>query len=159
MKVVHLCIIFYCLFELDKNRDVGKVVAIDLLPIHHIDGALLLAKCDVTQPDTENKIRTLLTDEQVDVFMSDMAPSATGVQQMDHHLIVKLCYHGLSLAYRLLKPNGTFLCKYFQGDEHQKLLSDIRKVFSFVKIVKPDASRRDSSECYCFADGFKGNCK
>ncbi|XP_014679094.1 PREDICTED: rRNA methyltransferase 2, mitochondrial-like [Priapulus caudatus] len=143
----------------DKTNKVGRVISIDLLPIHPIEGATMLEKCDLTSSETQRKVEALLGGAGVDALISDMSPNATGMQQLDHELIVRLCYHALAFAHRVLAPRGVLLCKSFDGGDSQRLLRDLRKLFDVVKTVKPRASRSDSVESFCFAGGFKGRAK
>jgi hypothetical protein len=56
------------------------------------------------------------------------------------------------LARRLLKANGYFLCKLFQGQEtFEELRSLLESLFHIVHLVKPSASRSESSEVYLLA--------
>jgi hypothetical protein len=58
----------------------------------------------------------------------------------------------LDLARRLLKANGYFLCKLFQGQEtFEELRSLLVSLFHIVHLVKPSASRSESSEVYLLA--------
>ncbi len=55
-------------------------------------------------------------------------------------------------ARRLLKPNGYFLCKLFQGqDSFQEMRSLLQSLFHIVHLIKPSASRSESSEMYLLA--------
>ena len=58
----------------------------------------------------------------------------------------------------LLRMGGTFLCKYFScGKEHENdLMSDAKRLFEQTIILKPPASRKQSSELYLCAIGFRG---
>jgi len=58
-------------------------------------------------------------------------------------------------ATEILKPGGTFIAKVFQGGTEAQLLAEIKKSFAKVQHVKPPASRKDSSEVYLLATGFR----
>ena len=45
--------------------------------------------------------------------------------------------------------------KIFQGSEFHDLLVAVKKCFSWVKVVKPDASRKESKEIYILAMQFR----
>ena len=61
-------------------------------------------------------------------------------------------------ARRLLKPNGYFLCKLFQGqDSFQEMRSLLQSLFHIVHLVKPSASRSESSEMYLLAMQYHGD--
>ena len=59
-------------------------------------------------------------------------------------------------AIQILNPGGIFIAKIFQGGTENQFLAEIKKHFKIVKNAKPDASRKDSSEVYVIAMGFKG---
>ena len=60
-------------------------------------------------------------------------------------------------ATEILKPNGMFLAKLFQGGAQNTLLADIKRDFKTIKHIKPPASRKDSSEQYLIAQGYRGH--
>jgi len=61
----------------------------------------------------------------------------------------------LDMARQVLKPNGSFVAKVFQGEGFDEYLADMRKSFSKVMIRKPKASRARSREVYLVAKGFR----
>ncbi len=61
-------------------------------------------------------------------------------------------------ARQLLKPNGYFLCKLFQGQEtFQEMRSLLQSFFHIVHLVKPSASRIESAEMYLLAMQYHGD--
>lgn len=66
--------------------------------------------------------------------------------------IVVLQRQAFDFARRLLKTNGYFLCKLFQGHESfQEMRSLLESQFQTVHLVKPSASRYQSPEMYLLA--------
>ena len=61
-----------------------------------------------------------------------------------------------AFAIQVLNPGGVFIAKIFQGGTENTFLAQMKRDFTVVKHVKPDASRKDSSEFYVVATGFKG---
>ena len=94
--------------------------------------------------------------EKVDVVLSDMAYPTTGHAGTDHLRTMSLAEAAYDFARHVLKENGTFLAKVFQGGTEKELLSQLKKNFKTVKHVKPAASRQDSTEMYLLAQGFRG---
>jgi len=95
-------ILFLSLFVVaDKPR--GLVISVDLQNILPIYGAVILENCDVTSGATQYKIREVLDGRPVDLVMSDIAPSATGVSSLDHDLIVQLAMTVLRMSATLLR--------------------------------------------------------
>ena len=153
-KILHYFKIVYSTIIIDENKDIGVVIGIDLLPITPIDGAILLSKCDFTEESTQDTIQQHLQHRKVDVVLSDMAPNASGVKQMDHGAIVKLCFSVLKFSVNHLKQGGTMVCKLWNGSEQEKLENTLSKFFSVVKPVKPVASRSESAEMFLLCKNF-----
>ena len=61
----------------------------------------------------------------------------------------------LDMARQVLKPNGDFVAKVFQGEGFDEFIREARGTFSKVVIRKPKASRPRSREVYVVAKGFR----
>ncbi|CAN8003080.1 unnamed protein product [Ixodes hexagonus] len=140
----------------DQNLPRGFVVAADLVPLDPIPGATLLAEADLLRPETVARILEVLNGRHADGVLSDMAPSASGVGQLDHDAIVALAYASLMVALQALSVGGSFLCKVWDGNRAPQLVRDIGRFFDYVHYVKPKASRSDSAEMYLLGRQFKG---
>lgn len=140
----------------DTDSNPGTVVGIDLIRIHPIPGTILLSPMDFTKSSTQDKIHQCLNGKLVDVFMSDMAPNATGVAALDHEVIIDLVVQALRFALQVSRPGGSFLAKIWNGGQMQSLMNELERFYKTVHIVKPPASRKDSAEIYFFCQGFKG---
>lgn len=139
-----------------KPEETGaKVVALDILEMEDLPGATVL-HMDFMDNDAPDKLKDALDGELADLVVSDIAPPTIGHKQTDHLRIMALVEAAYYFAIEVLKPNGVFLAKVFQGGAQQDLLQDMRKNFKKVKHVKPDASRSDSSEIYVVGLGFRG---
>jgi 23S rRNA (uridine2552-2'-O)-methyltransferase len=93
---------------------------------------------------------------QVDLVMSDMAPNISGMKAVDQPRAMYLAELALDLAKSVLKPEGDFLTKIFQGEGFDAYLMALRAQFGKVVIRKPKSSRPKSREVYLLARGFKG---
>ena len=131
-----------------------KVVALDILAMPEIPGVDFI-QLDFMD-DTAPARLTALTDGPVDVVLSDMAPNTIGHQQTDHLRIMSLVEAAYDFAVQILKPNGTFVAKVFQGGTEGGLLTRMRRDFKTVRHMKPPASRKESAEQYVVATGFRG---
>ncbi|XP_014283291.1 rRNA methyltransferase 2, mitochondrial [Halyomorpha halys] len=140
----------------DKHAKQGFVVGIDLLQIFPIEGAVLLSGCDFRNKLSHEKLHKVLEGRRVDVVLSDMAPNATGIKEMDHDAIVSLAYEFIRFTLKVNKINGSMLLKLWDGGRLSKLEADLKQFYSSVKRVKPPASRSDSSEIFILAQDFKG---
>ncbi|KAE8579610.1 hypothetical protein XENTR_v10024114 [Xenopus tropicalis] len=135
----------------DSAASAGFVVGVDLLNIAPLDGAVFLSNSDITDFDTQKKIISVLPSGKADVILSDMAPNATGIRDLDHQRLVNMCLSLLELSERVLLSGGTFLCKVWDGSEINLVRDRLRQRFQDVRTVKPKASRMESAEVYLLA--------
>lgn len=135
------------------------VVAIDLLAIDEVPGADFI-QMDFMEEQAPEKLKTMIRkyreDGLADLVLSDMAPNTTGHKQTDHLRIMAVVEAAHQFACEVLKPGGTFIAKVFQGGAQNTLVAEMNKHFEKVRHIKPPASRKESSETYVIATGFKG---
>jgi 23S rRNA (uridine2552-2'-O)-methyltransferase len=62
---------------------------------------------------------------------------------------------GLEFASEVLRPGGAYVAKVLAGGADNELVARLKRNFASVKHAKPPASRKDSSEWYVVAQGFK----
>ncbi len=139
----------------DKGQ--GRVVGIDLLEIPALPGASFHV-LDLTSPEAPILLKEWLGGS-ADVVLSDMAPNTIGHKKTDHLRIMGLAELAADFACEVLTEGGVFLAKVFQGGTEKDLLVRLKSEFSVVRHVKPNASRKDSSELYVLAMGFRGGAK
>ncbi len=132
------------------------MIAVDIQDMVQVDGSITLEYSDIRSHHTQRTILDILAGEKADLVMSDMAPKASGIKSMDHEIIIELCAVALKFSLGILHEEGTFLCKIWQGQDQRKLEAAIKKFFSTVKVVKPNASRMDSAEVFLLAKNFQG---
>lgn len=94
-------------------------------------------------------------DMQFDVLLSDMMPSTTGSRDTDHFRSLAVCELALDLCPRWLKPGGVLVMKVLEGSAMPQLLATTREQFERVKPFKPEASRKESTEIFVIAHGYK----
>jgi 23S rRNA (uridine2552-2'-O)-methyltransferase len=63
----------------------------------------------------------------------------------------------MAFAAEVLRPGGAFVAKVLAGGADSNLVAELKRHFTSVKHAKPPASRKDSSEWYVVAQGFKGS--
>lgn len=90
-----------------------------------------------------------------DLVISDMAPKTSGQRHADQYRSYELVMRALDLAKTVLKPDGTFVAKIFQGAEFEDARSALREVFGKVRIVRPEATRNESYEVFLVGLGFR----
>ncbi len=83
-----------------------------------------------------------------DVVLSDMAPPTSGQRTLDQARSASLFGTALDLAEATLTPGGHFVGKLLQGAEMQTLRARIRATFEQERLVRPRATRADSSEIF-----------
>jgi 23S rRNA (uridine2552-2'-O)-methyltransferase len=132
----------------------GQVIAIDLLEMPEIVG-VTFAQMDFLEADAPEKLKAMMGG-LADVVMSDMAANTTGHRKTDQLRIVGLVEDAAAFAADVLKPGGTFIAKVFQSGADAALMAQLKRDFATVKHVKPASSRKDSSERYVLAMGFRG---
>ncbi len=135
------------------RRGAARVVGLDLLPIHPVSGASFL-QGDFTEPAMPERLVALLGGA-ADLVLSDMAPNTTGHAATDHTRIMALAELALDLALQVLAPGGSFVAKVFQGGSERQMLTAMKRHFASVRHAKPPASRKESSELYVVASGFR----
>jgi 23S rRNA (uridine2552-2'-O)-methyltransferase len=133
----------------------GKVIASDILPMDAIAGVEFV-QGDFTEQAVLDKLLDALKGEAADLVISDMAPNMSGMKDIDQPRIMHLAELALELARSILKPEGNFLVKSFQGAGFDAYRRELQVSFDVVKTRKPEASRSKSSEIYLLAAGFRG---
>ena len=136
------------------QRGAGLIVGVDLLPIDPIRGAMFI-QGDFIAPGMTERLTELLGGP-ADLVLSDMAPNTTGHAPTDHVRIMALAELALDFAVAVLAEGGGFVVKVFQGGSERAMLARMKRCFTSVRHVKPPASRKQSSELYVVATGFRG---
>lgn len=132
----------------------AKIVGIDLLPTDPIEGVAIL-QADFMDEDAPDRLKEALG-QSADLVLSDMAANTVGHPQTDHLRTMALVEAALEFAKEVLRPGGGFVAKVLAGGADNQLVAELKRHFTSVKHAKPPASRKDSSEWYVVAQGFKG---
>lgn len=132
----------------------AAIVGIDLLPTDPIDGAIILQMDFMT--DEAPALLAEALGGPADIVLSDMAANTVGHQQTDHLRTMALVEAGCQFASEVLRPGGCYVAKVLAGGADHGLVAELKRLFTTVKHAKPPASRKDSSEWYVVAQGFKG---
>jgi 23S rRNA (uridine2552-2'-O)-methyltransferase len=137
----------------------GYVLGIDLKPIEPFTQEYVRTIiADFTEPDIVSQIQSFLPRE-ADVLISDAAPNITGVWEVDQAKQIDLATKALEIAQCVLRVQGNFFVKLFEGEMFNEFILTVKELFEEVKIVKPQASRQKSSEMYLLALGLKSKRK
>lgn len=128
----------------------GLVVGVDLKPIGHpFPKNVVTLQGDIF--DREFVEAGLRDYPPFDVVLSDMAPATSGIRVADSARSALLFDRAFEISLAALKPGGTFLAKIFQGCEFHQSLAEVKKRFRPTRVIKPDASRKQSREIYILA--------
>jgi 23S rRNA (uridine2552-2'-O)-methyltransferase len=136
------------------GRPKGRVLGIDLVPVEAVAGAELHV-LDFLADDADALVRGWLGGP-ADVVLSDMAAPASGHPQTDALRITALVEAAAEFAMDVLEPGGAFVAKVLAGGADPRLVAWLNRGFAKIAHVKPPASRKDSSEKYLVATGFRG---
>ncbi len=137
------------------KRGASSVLGIDLLPIEPVSGVRFI-QGDFNDPDMPERLRMEMGG-QADLILSDIAPNTTGHAATDHIRIIAMAERALDFALQALAPGGSFVAKVLQGGSERVLLDSMKQAFATVRHAKPPASRKDSSELYVVAKGFRSS--
>jgi len=136
----------------------GVVISVDLRHIDKIEGVEII-KSDITKEEETVKAvkETLLMKgkDSVDVVLSDASPELTGNRSYDHFRSFELSESALNIASALLRKNGDFVAKIFQGGCYKKFYTDVKEKFGYTRAYSPEASRKRSAEVYVIGKGFR----
>ena len=139
---------------LRRRVPAAVIVGIDLLPVDPIDGATIL-QMDFLAEEAPARLHEELGGP-ADLLLSDMAANTVGHPQTDHLRTMALVEAAADFATDILRPGGAFVAKVLAGGADHALVAELKRNFTSVKHAKPPASRKDSSEWYVIAQGFKG---
>ncbi len=133
----------------------GLVLGIDIKDIAPIGATnVKTLTIDVYSPNIVDLIISEL-DGPANALVSDLAPSIIGAWDVDHARQVGLARRALEIAEKVLDHQGNVLIKLFHGPELKKLNEDAALLFEKSRLLKPKASRPESSEIYFLGLGFR----
>lgn len=135
----------------------GKVVGIDLLPLKiGLPAQCRFIQGDINDDSVLEEVQAIAGDH-VDAVLSDMSPNLSGIAFADAYRSFELASTALAFACRVLKDGGNFVVKIFPGEEFKDFVAELKKAFTKMHTVVPDATRKTSSERYLVATGFRGS--
>ena len=125
----------------------GLVIGVDLLEmsalpqVHFIRG-------DFLEQNTLDAVEAKLSDREVGLVISDMAPNISGVKSLDQARWLTLAELAFDFAQQFLKTGGSVVIKCFEGEGAKEFRESVKSSFQKVHIRKPKASRDRSSEFF-----------
>lgn len=86
-----------------------------------------------------------------DLVLSDMAPDTSGVASSDQLRSAELFERALALSLELGCAQTAFVAKILMGEGFEPALASVKRAYRRTKVVRPDATRRQSTEVYVVA--------
>ena len=130
----------------------GKVMGVDISYVEEIRGAEII-RGDIENDDMIDEIDSYFGGK-VRSVISDLSPQVSGNWSVDHAKQISLNYSAARIMEHVLAKKGNALFKIFDGEYTQEFYQYTKKKFSKVKMTKPLASRKPSSELYCICLGY-----
>jgi 23S rRNA (uridine2552-2'-O)-methyltransferase len=134
----------------------GRVVATDILHMDPLPNVEFI-QGDFTEEAVLARILEVLGGNKPDLVICDIAPNISGIDSADQAASMYLVELALDMVRQVLKPNGNFVTKVFQGAGSEDYLKQVRASFDKVSVRKPAASRPRSREVYIVAKGLKSD--
>jgi len=137
--------------------DEGFIYGVDIKPIKPFN--LSNVKTEVLDLTSENavfKILELTNGEKIDTVLSDASPKFSGVSELDAYRQYYLAKKAFEIAEKTLRKGGNFLVKMLQSKELKLFEEELKHKFRKVELIKPLASRKESSEIYILCLNFTG---
>jgi 23S rRNA (uridine2552-2'-O)-methyltransferase len=143
---------------LQAARDIvgedGFVAGVDLQAVKPLEYENVVAiKGDMTKKETIEKLMELIP-SKADAVICDASPNISGVWEVDHTRSIELTTIALMTATKLLKKDGNFVVKVFQGSLFNDYVALLKNYFKKVQTTKPKASRDVSAEVYVVGKRF-----
>ena len=130
----------------------GKVLGIDSSYVEDIPGA------DIIRANIEDEsiVAEILEyfKQKVNSVICDLSPNITGNWSVDHAKQISLNYSCAKIMDNVLAYKGNALFKVFDGEYSNEFRDYLKKKFAKVKLTKPKASRKPSSELYFVCLGY-----
>jgi 23S rRNA (uridine2552-2'-O)-methyltransferase len=123
-----------------------RVVALDLVPVDPIVGVTIL--------QVQARVEQALGGP-VDLVLSDIASPSTGQRSVDRLRAEAVAEAVVVFAAEVLRPGGHCLLKLLKGVE-RNLLPQVHERFTGYRLIKPTATRKESSELFLLATGRRG---
>jgi 23S rRNA (uridine2552-2'-O)-methyltransferase len=133
----------------------GFVLGVDIKPIDPLPYPnVKTIEADVHAKGLSGRIISELNGP-ADVVLSDLAPGIIGAWDVDHARQVDLARAAMQLSQDVLKRGGNVFIKLFHGPELKRFQEETDEFFGRSRLLKPKASRPESSEVYYLGLDFK----
>lgn len=141
----------WSLYAAGRVGPAGKVLAIDLSEITQV----FPANVEVVQGDALSlESEVLARHAPYDVVLSDMAPSTSGSKVRDQAQSYELFMRAVEVAKAFGKPGSHFVGKIFMSGDFQAARQAVAAAFERVQVIRPEATRTQSSEVFVVGLGL-----
>lgn len=131
----------------------GLVVGVDLKKVEFLAKNVVVIQRDIYDEALAADLLKI-SSSGYDVVLSDLSPNTSGIWELDHNRQIDMTERVLDLSSILLRKNGSLFMKVFDGERFKDIIRKARTCFLSVSTIKPEASRKQSSEVYVYCDGF-----
>lgn len=136
-------------YMLNKIIKSGSVIGVDIIPnsFSHPKFTFILGDIKEMNLKTFNDIK-------FDVVISDAMPNTTSDKETNHFRSISLSKSIFNLAKEVLKNEGIFFIKVFDGKDLPDFKNELKEYFKSVEVFKPKSSRNESREIFLFSKYF-----
>ncbi len=131
----------------------GKVMGIDTSYVEEIPGAYIIRENIEDQAIVDDILEYF--ERKANAVISDLSPQVTGYWSVDHATQISQNYAAAKIMEQVLTFKGNAVFKVFDGEYSMEFRDYLKKKFAKVKLTKPQASRKPSSELYYICLGYK----
>ena len=131
----------------------NTIIGIDIKEIKPIENIIFIKK-DIFEDNFINILEKYFS-KGIDLIISDVAPTTSGIKFQDYTASLELCNRTFNIALNILNKGGGLILKIFQGKETNLFINQVSKKFSKVNLYKPTSSKSESKEIFIIAKFFK----
>ena len=131
----------------------NTIVGIDIKEIKPIENIIFIKK-DIFEDNFINILEKYFS-KGIDLIISDVAPTTSGIKFQDYTASLELCNRTLNIALNILNKGGILILKIFQGKDIELFNKQVKKRFLNFNLYKPKSSRTESKEIFIIAKFFK----
>lgn len=133
----------------------GCLIGMDLQEVKPLAGVTTFVQ-DITDLEGVSALLAQQNIRSLDLILSDLAPSTSGVKDVDQWRSVELSQAVADIAERLLAPGGTCVIKVLRGADFDGFLRQMKRDWGAVRTAQVEASRDRSKEIYVLLRKTKG---
>ena len=132
----------------------GKVLGVDTSYVEDVEGAEILRGSIEDESIADEIIEYF--ERKTNAVICDLSPQVTGNWSVDHAKQISLNYAAANIMDKVLASKGNAVFKVFDGEYTTEFRDYLKKKFAKIKLTKPQASRKQSSELYFVCLGYLG---